>query len=130
VQLFLLLEQRGARYALAKALLASQGLFGLVHIPFQLETWGSTWSELPLWLLATGVMGVIFALFYIKTQNLFIAVGFHALFNAPTQLFAPPVADSRVLLALVTFLGLTLILLPQLGRFWQPATSQPAVELP
>ena len=119
VQLFLLLKERNVRHALLKALLISQGFFALTHIPFQLLSWGSTWAELPFWLLATGIAGVIFAVIYIKTQNLFIAVGFHAVFNEPTQLFAPPIEPSQIPTTIVTFLGLALVLLPHIRRLWQ-----------
>lgn len=119
VQLFSLLKQRGVKRALPKSLLISQGLFALTHIPFQLLNWGSTWAELPFWLLATGVAGAIFAVVYIKTQNLFIAVGFHAIFNEPTQLFAPPVEPSQIPTTMVTMLGLGLVFLPRIGQLWR-----------
>ena len=72
VQLFLLLKEREVRRALLKALLISQGLFALMHLPFQLIAWGSTWATLSFWLLATGIVGVIFAVVYIKTGNLYL----------------------------------------------------------
>lgn len=119
VQLFLLLERRGVKRTLLKSLLISQGLFALMHIPFQLISWGSTWAALPFWLLATGIAGIIFAAIYVKTQNLFIAVGFHALFNEPTQLFVPPVEPSQIPTTVVTLLGLALVFLPRLEHLWR-----------
>lgn len=119
VQLFLLFKQREVKRALLKSLLISQGLFALMHIPFQLNNWGSTWAELPFWLLATGTAGVIFAVVYIKTNNLFIAVGFHAIFNEPTQLFAPPIEPSQLPTTIATLLGLALIFLSRVGQLWR-----------
>ena len=123
VQLFLLLQRRGVKGALSTSLLTSQGLFALMHIPFQLNTWGSSWAELPFWILATGVASIIFAVLYVKTQNLFIAVGFHALFNEPTQLFAPPVEPSQIPTTIVTLLGLALVFWPVTGRLWRESAQ-------
>ncbi len=125
VQLFLLLESREVKRALLTSLLVSQALFALMHIPFQLITQGESLTALPFWILATGVAGVIFTAFYIKTQNLFIAVGFHALFNAPTQLFAPPTEDSQIPTTIVTLLGLALVFWPVTGRLWQGGPRTP-----
>ena len=119
VQLYLLFRRREVKRALLRSLLISQSFFALMHIPFQLSSWGSTWAELPFWILATGIMGVIFSAFYLKTQNLFIAVGFHAVFNEPTQLFAPPIEPSQIPTIIVTLLGLALIFLPPFSRLWE-----------
>lgn len=118
VQLFLFLKGRRTKRPLLTSLLISQIFFALMHIPFQLITQGSSLTELPFWLLATGVAGVIFAVLYLKTQNLFVAVGFHALFNEPTQLFAPPINSSQIPTAIVTLLGLALVFWPVTGRLW------------
>lgn len=130
VQLFLLLKGRGVKRALLTSLLISQTLFALMHIPFQLITRGSSLTELPFWLLATGVAGVIFAVLYLKTQNLFIAVGFNALFNEPTQLFAPPLDPSQLPTATVTLLGLVLVFSPVTGRLWREDTQSPPQAIP
>ncbi len=119
VQLYLFLAHRKIRYLLLTALVTSQVFFALIHIPKQLIVETHGWSELPLWLLATGVAGIIFALCYVKTQNLFIAVGVHALFNAPVQLFSPPTEDSQLPATFVTLLALALIFLPPFSRLWE-----------
>ena len=119
VQLFLFLKGRRTKRPLLTSLLISQTFFALLHIPFQLITRGSSLAALPFWILATGVAGVIFAVLYIKTQNLFVSVGFHALFNEPTQLFAPPIDPSQIPTTIVTLLGLTLIFWPVTGRLWR-----------
>lgn len=126
VQLYLFAKRRNVRRPLVLALVISQLLFALLHTPLQLERFGRSWLELPFWLLATGVAGVIFAVLYVKTQNLFIAVGFHALFNEPTQLFAPPLDPSQIPTAIVTLLGLALVFWPVTGRLWQEPSRSPS----
>lgn len=119
VQLYLFLTHRKIRRPLLTALLTSQVFFALLHIPMQLVREGVSWSGLLFWLTATGVAGIIFALCYAKTQNLFIAVGIHALFNAPVQLFLPPTEDSQLPATFVTLLALALIFLPPFSRLWE-----------
>lgn len=123
VQLLLFLRQRGVRRPVVAALLLSQLGFALLHIPLQLERFGRSWTELPFWLLATGVAGIVFATLYLKTQNLFVAVGFHAIFNEPTQLFAPPVEPSQIPATIVTLIGLVLVFMPGVRRWWQEAPT-------
>ena len=123
VQLFLLLKQREVKRALLKSLLVSQGLFALMHISFQLITWSFTRSELSQF-LTTLLVGVILAVVYVKTNNLFIAVGFHALFNGPVQLFVPPEQETLFTTTIVTFitvasLGVALVFLPRVGQLWR-----------
>ena len=119
VQLFLLFERRNVGRTLLKALFISQGLFALMHIPLQLVHFDVSGFSLLFWLLATGIAGAIFAIIYVKTGNLYIAVGFHALFNEPTQLFAPPVEPSQIPTTIVTLLGFALVFLPLVGRLWR-----------
>ena len=64
VQLYLFLAHRKARRPLLTALLTSQAFFALLHVPKQLIGEAHGWYELPFWLLATGIAGVIFALCY------------------------------------------------------------------
>jgi hypothetical protein len=89
---------------LALALLLSQVLFALLHIPNRLYLG----TPLPLLLpdlAALLLWGCLYAVIYLKTDNLFLAVGVHALANAPTTLFAPaPIfaggGDSLLVIAL------------------------------
>ncbi len=101
-------------------LLASQAIFALIHVPIRLLT-GTPLPRLALSLVMLVIMGALFALIYHRTGNLFVAVGVHALFNAPTSLFLPPgVATGLVV-------GLTAVLLlawPRLSpRAFAPAES-------
>src|SRR5262249_7367140 len=75
------------------ALLVSQGLFALSHIPNRIYL-GMTPSEIALDLLMLLGWGTLYTLIYLRTDNLFIVVGIHALGNTPTTLFStvPPLA--------------------------------------
>ena len=116
VQIYLFMQRRQVRHPFVTTLLTSQLFFALIHVPLQVKGFSRGWLELLPWILATGVAGVIFAALYLKTQNLFIGVGFHALFNTPTQLFAPPTEDSQIPTTIVTLLGLALVFWPVTGR--------------
>lgn len=70
------------------ALLLSQGLFALVHVPVLLYT-GTDAAALGGPLAMLFVVGIVFALVYAATGNLFVAVGAHALGNATTLLYQP-----------------------------------------
>lgn len=73
--------------AVALALLLSQALFALLHLPGLLHA-GIGGNALGAALLMLFVSGLVLALVYAATGNLFIAVGVHALGNAPMPLFA------------------------------------------
>jgi hypothetical protein len=73
------------RTALLLALLASQIVFTLVHVPGRLAG-GVEAGDLPVFLVAPFVLGVLFALIYVRTGNLFVTIGLHALVNDPVLL--------------------------------------------
>ncbi len=79
------------RLVLGLSLLMSQGIFALQHIPNRLafHAWqsvGDAASDLALLF----VSGVFFAAVFLRTRNLWIAVGVHTLGNLPTTLVAGP----------------------------------------
>jgi hypothetical protein len=86
-------------------LLASQTLFAVLHVPNRLSTgaWespGAATADLATLFVA----GVAFAAVFLRTRNLLVAVGLHALANAPTLVlagpeWAPPVGMLASLLA-------------------------------
>lgn len=86
--------------ALIAALVISQGLFALRHIPVRLWQ-GASLNDLPAEIGQLLVVGVVFALLYLRTRNLFLVIGVHALYNAPTALLAHGGAPSLVALGLV-----------------------------
>jgi membrane protease YdiL (CAAX protease family) len=77
-------DQPWKRFGLA--LLVSQGVFALSHIPNRIYL-GMKPGEITLDLLMLLGWGVLYTLIYLRTDNLFIVVGIHALGNAPTALF-------------------------------------------
>lgn len=78
----------GERSAWIAGLVVSQALFAALHIPGLLHR-GSEPAALMGPLLMLLFVGLVFALVYAFTDNLFLAVGAHALGNAPTLLFVP-----------------------------------------
>ena len=78
-----LLSRPGWRLALA--VLISQGIFALSHIPNRIFN-GMTPAEMLPDMLMLLVFGVYYAFLYLRTGNLFIAVGVHALANQPTSI--------------------------------------------
>jgi membrane protease YdiL (CAAX protease family) len=100
-----------ASWTLVGALAISQLGFALIHLPSRLVS-GMTGLDLLFGLLLPGMVGVVFALVYLRTGNLFLVVGLHALYNAPTLLFANSGAPSMVMLLVVT---LALLVWPRLA---------------
>lgn len=77
-----------ARAAWIAGLLASQALFALLHVPVLLYR-GLDGGAIAGTLLMLLCVGLVFALVYAATGNLWLVVGAHALGNAPTLLLAP-----------------------------------------
>lgn len=69
------------------ALIASQAVFALSHIPNRLY-FGIAPGEIALDLVMLLGWGALYTFIYMRTDNLFLAVAVHALGNAPTTLFA------------------------------------------
>lgn len=68
------------------AIVASQSVFALAHIPAHIVIRKLTGTALLSTVLLQGVAGVLLLLLYLRTRNLWIAVGLHGLANAPTPL--------------------------------------------
>lgn len=68
------------------ALAVSQIIFVLIHIPNRLGQ-GYTTSDWIIDFSSVFIIAIIFALIYLKTGNLFIAIGLHAFIDAPESLF-------------------------------------------
>jgi membrane protease YdiL (CAAX protease family) len=78
-------ERPWKRFALA--LLISQAAFALSHIPNRIYL-GMSAGDIAVDLLMLVGWGVLYTLLYLRTDNLFLVVGVHALGNTPTTLFA------------------------------------------
>jgi membrane protease YdiL (CAAX protease family) len=88
------------------ALVVSQGLFALRHIPIRLSD-GSATVALLFDLPIVMAIGILFALFYLRTGNLLLVVGLHALIDASTPVVASSVVAPQVL---VVLFGLVMLL--------------------
>ncbi len=100
-----------AGWTLIAALVISQTAFALIHLPSRLAS-GLSGADLLLDLLLPGLYGVVLALVYLRTGNLFVAIGLHALLNTPTVLFAGGDTPAMVMLAVA---ALALIVWPRLA---------------
>jgi membrane protease YdiL (CAAX protease family) len=103
----------GKGLSAAIALIGSQALFALHHIPNRIFREQFAWSELFADQLMLLVAGLVFAAVYLSTRNLFVSVGLHSLANTPTSL----VVDSLAMIHFIWFgLVLLVVILWQLGR--------------
>ena len=82
IRLRLLRAGRKPMTALMLGLGTSQAIFAAIHVPLRLKS-GMALSALPTELALLFMLGVLLALLYWRTGNLFVAVGIHALSNAP-----------------------------------------------
>ena len=114
VHLLLLLRRwgLGRTGALWGALAGSQLVFGLNHVPVGLAA-GFAGSTLVLYVLQVSLVGVMFCVLFVQTNNLYFVMGAHALLNHPELPFVAGVHSSFVVLLVV--LGLMLAR-PVLGR--------------
>ncbi|MCS5479938.1 CPBP family intramembrane metalloprotease [Corynebacterium sp. YIM 101645] len=89
------------------ALLISQFLFAIRHIPSALAG-GMGATDIGLELIRLTVLGILLALLYVRTANLFIVIGVHALMDAPTALVSSSIIDAGLLVLLLAVLLLGL----------------------
>lgn len=64
------------------AVLVSQTLFGLIHIPNRLYS-GVEPDQMLLSIIMPAILGIFFSVVYLVTDNLFFAIGVHTLNNIP-----------------------------------------------
>jgi membrane protease YdiL (CAAX protease family) len=93
------------RTLVAAALVLSQGLFALGHVFLNLHLPEGQWL-----LVAQFVFGIVFALVYLRTGNLFLAMALHALLNNPAPLLedrlpGPGYVGSIVLVGILAWLS-------------------------
>jgi len=88
------LKLRDRRWGFHLALVGSQMFFALLHVPNR---------HLQGFTLAGGAegLGLPFALVYHRAGNLLIAVGVHAVNNAPTMLVATPLSGQFLVTVLL-----------------------------
>lgn len=103
------------KWRLVTAVILSQLLFAAMHVPQWMYEQLSGTALISRAAIAL-VLGILFALIYLLSDNLFVAIAFHGLHDAPTMLFASPV-DQYVL---VFVLELLFIVLCWIWRRRQP----------
>ncbi len=82
----------------ALALIFSQTLFTLIHIPWKVMNQGWTMTVLLDLVFSVFMNGLIYGVLYLRTENLFFVIMVHALGNAPTSLVSPTIGPSNILL--------------------------------
>lgn len=126
-QCFLKLNRRIENKTLLaiSSIFVSQLIFMLFHIPWKLLTVKSypvTFGELAGELAGVFINGVIYALLYMRTDNLFLVMIVHALGNAPTSLIIPVLGTPNLL---SLFIVLILVLWPRILRWDKEHLSKP-----
>ena len=105
-----LLRQFQRRYRFWAANTLQAGLFGVWHAVWPLKALAlrsgpEASTEQPGGaVFGLAVLGVLLALLYLRTRNLLLVVGVHALINTPTLLVASPVSHEIVELLAVLLL--------------------------
>lgn len=89
------------------AIVASALLFAMIHIPNRRLLHGLDTAGIAESLAALFIFGIFMAVIYLRTANLWVAGGVHALMNAPTPVVDAPVPPLLVLVPLV--LGLVVL---------------------
>lgn len=90
IRLHLLRRGNAPAKALVIALAVSQTLFALIHVPLRVSS-GMALTALPGELALLFTLGVLLALLYWRTANLYVVVGIHALSNTPV-----PIVEERI----------------------------------
>ncbi len=126
-QMYLRLTRLRARpwARLMVAVLISQGLFALSHIPNRIYL-GMKPGEIAVDLLMLLGWGALYTVIYLRTDNLFIVVGVHALGNTPTTLFtaAPLLSGDGASIVIYILVIVLLFGLPLLRARRQPPRLQ------
>lgn len=106
----------GRERSIVWAVALSSAYFGANHIPSGLRA-GLTLAEAGGFALYSGLVGAMFAALYLRTGNLFVAAGAHALINDPIPVFTQSAEPSVTVLAIVCVLMLAWPLLARRFRF-------------
>lgn len=81
-QMFMRLKSKKSKTAkMFLALIISQFLFSIVHIPIRIAN-GVNYISILISLGTIFVIGMVFAILYVLTENLFICIGVHAIWDA------------------------------------------------
>ncbi|MFW9767264.1 MAG: CPBP family intramembrane glutamic endopeptidase [Candidatus Thorarchaeota archaeon] len=108
-------------FRITLALLFSQALFTLVHIPWKVMNQGWTVSVFFDLIFSVFMNGLIYGVLYLRTENLFFVMGIHALGNAPTSLFISSIGESNLILLMAIIWA---VVWPKL-RKWEKEDTVP-----
>ena len=111
------IELENQENRLALALLTSQALFAIIHIPARVMTWGTEPDRLPLELFSLFGMGLAYAFIYLRTRSLVAAIVAHALVDLIVSLPGSPVLPK---LLIFSALGLVTLAWPWLANARAP----------
>ena len=107
------------------ALILSQTLFVLLHLPWKILNQGWTTAVLLDLLFSVFMNGIIYGLLYLRTENLFFVMFVHAFGNAPTSLFISYLNPSNIFLL---FAIIWAVIWPSLRR-WEKEDTTTAYDL-
>jgi len=102
------------------AIMAANILFSLMHVPIQLYYAYDILTILWNLFILLG-LGVFFTLTYVLTENLWIAIGVHALGNTPTLIFSPIISPNVVLYITVLILC---VMWPWIQKVWNEKSNK------
>jgi len=118
---------RGSGRRLIAALCISQVLFGVNHIPAGIAAELSI-GEIVSYVTMAALVGVFFSVLYLRTANLWLIIGLHAVLNQPLSFYLSPLDPSLVVLVLGLLLTLAI---PFLRRVLPTSTpSSPSAKPP
>lgn len=132
-QLRLKFNRMNTAVALGLAIIASQLAFSLYHLPNLIlgvsGDVGTGFSDIAVQLVIDFAIGVVFAAVYLRTGNLFLVMGIHALQNAGTSVVATPIDPSQVMLTLAIIVFLATFA-PAIVRRYRDVGSTPRLANP
>ena len=102
-QVYLRIKKDNYIVRMGLVLVISQGLFAIWHIPIRIFLGMSLISTI-ISIFTVFIIGIIFALIYIRTGNIFIVMGIHGLWNA-----VQTTAQSNVYIIMLMLIIATLI---------------------
>lgn len=118
--------QGSARVRTWGAVVGSAVLFALIHVPSRRLIYGLDSAGFAASLAGLVAFGILMALIYLRTANLWVTGGIHALLNAPTPVLAGPLPALLVMVPLV--LGLV-IFWPRLPWVDRPLMAGTRIEV-
>jgi|GEM_PF-946032 len=88
---------KGEKSKFFACVVGSQLIFALIHIPNRISS-GMNVVNILISLIVVLIIGVLFAITYLVTDNIFLVIGIHALWNTPLLVFDGPVNTLVILI--------------------------------